>query len=303
MLAIIIPYYKLTFFKETLESLASQTDKRFKVYIGDDASVEDCRGLLRAYEGKFDFKYHRFENNLGSKSLTKQWERCIRLSTVEEWLMILGDDDYLDSYVVASFYKLLGEVIVKPDLIRFNLHVVNEKNELLHANTQSKVIETSDELLDKIFSMKEYITMSEFVFSKEIYKLNNGFIEFPLAWFSDYATWLLYAKKTGIYNINNAVVYWRWSNINISSKARSIKEVELKISSLFLFNSFVKEEFLVDSYRIKTYVFKHLRLQLIVCSFYQSIQILLTLMYRIRKIVVTEMLFKYIYAKVKKKFF
>ena len=40
MLAIIIPYFKLTFFEETLKSLASQTSKRFKVYIGDDASPE-----------------------------------------------------------------------------------------------------------------------------------------------------------------------------------------------------------------------------------------------------------------------
>jgi hypothetical protein len=40
MLAIIIPYYKLCFFEENLQSLAAQTDKRFKVYIGDDASPE-----------------------------------------------------------------------------------------------------------------------------------------------------------------------------------------------------------------------------------------------------------------------
>lgn len=39
MLAIIIPYYKFTFFEATLQSLANQTDQRFKVYIGDDASL------------------------------------------------------------------------------------------------------------------------------------------------------------------------------------------------------------------------------------------------------------------------
>ena len=33
MLAIVIPYFKLTFFEETLQSLANQTDQRFKVYI------------------------------------------------------------------------------------------------------------------------------------------------------------------------------------------------------------------------------------------------------------------------------
>jgi glycosyltransferase involved in cell wall biosynthesis len=71
MLAIIIPYYKLTFFEATLQSLAHQIDKRFKVYIGDDASPEDPSELLEKYQGKFDFVYHRFDSNLGGISLTQ----------------------------------------------------------------------------------------------------------------------------------------------------------------------------------------------------------------------------------------
>ena len=46
MLAIIIPYYKIVFFEETLKSLSEQTDKRFKVYIGDDASPENPANLI-----------------------------------------------------------------------------------------------------------------------------------------------------------------------------------------------------------------------------------------------------------------
>ena len=105
MLAIIIPYYKLTFFEATLQSLAYQTDKRFKVYIGDDASPEDCNYLISEFKGYFDFFYLRFETNLGSISLTEQWERCISLSGGEEWIMILGDDDVLGENVMEEFYK------------------------------------------------------------------------------------------------------------------------------------------------------------------------------------------------------
>lgn len=55
MLAAQIPYFKLAFFEETLQSLANQSDKRFKVYIGDDASPESPKNLLNHYQGKFDF--------------------------------------------------------------------------------------------------------------------------------------------------------------------------------------------------------------------------------------------------------
>ena len=73
MLGIVIPYYKITFFDETLDSLSKQSDKRFKVYIGDDASLEDPAFLLQKYNGQFDFFYHLFAENLGSVSVTGFW--------------------------------------------------------------------------------------------------------------------------------------------------------------------------------------------------------------------------------------
>ena len=85
MLAIVIPFYKLTFFEATLQSLANQTDKRFKIYIGDDASPEDCSVLLEKYKGKLDFLYKRFESNLGGISLVKQWEQCSK-----QWMKCLS---------------------------------------------------------------------------------------------------------------------------------------------------------------------------------------------------------------------
>jgi hypothetical protein len=58
MLAIVILYYKLTFFDATLQSLASQTNQRFMVYIGDDVSPQYPVLLLEKYKGTFDFVYH-----------------------------------------------------------------------------------------------------------------------------------------------------------------------------------------------------------------------------------------------------
>jgi glycosyltransferase involved in cell wall biosynthesis len=48
-LAIVIPYHRLAFFEATLQSLVNQTDQRFHVYIGDDASPENPLPLLEKY--------------------------------------------------------------------------------------------------------------------------------------------------------------------------------------------------------------------------------------------------------------
>ena len=99
MLAIVIPYYKILFFEETLKSLANQTNQDFKVYICNDASPESPESLLNKYTNKFDFEYFKYDNNLGSISLVKHWERCIKKLQNESWLMILGESSSTKSSI------------------------------------------------------------------------------------------------------------------------------------------------------------------------------------------------------------
>lgn len=253
MLAIVIPYYKIRFFETTLESLSNQSDKRFKVYIGDDCSPDDCSVLLEKYIEKIDFVYYRFEENLGNISLTKQWERCIALSVDEEWLMLLGDDDVLSNNLVEAFYKFIELNINKVELIRFNLRVIDQDGKFKSEVFKHEMHETTEDLLDQMLMMKETITASEFVFSREVYNKNNGFVEFPLAWFSDYATWLNFSKNTGVFFIKEADVYWRLSDCNISAILSNEQNIKLKVSSLFRFMYFLQLHFEISRKKSKAY--------------------------------------------------
>ena len=93
-----------------MQSLASQTNKHFHVYIGDDASATSPTTLLERFQGQFSFSYYRFQSNLGGTSLVKQWNRCLDLVKNETWLQILGDDDTISSNLVQSFYDHLEAV-------------------------------------------------------------------------------------------------------------------------------------------------------------------------------------------------
>lgn len=222
MLAIIIPYYKITFFKETLDSLANQTAKCFKVYIGDDASQEDCSTLLEKYTGQFDFVYYRFEHNLGSTSLSKQWERCIALSDDEEWLMVLGDDDVLANNVVEEFYHSLKEVEKTGiNVVRFASRKIDQVGKITsHIYEHLKKERAVQFLLDKRRS-----SLSEYVFRKSKV-LEIGFKDFPLAWYSDVLAVLEFANFDTIYSINSAIVYVRLSELSISGRTLDRKEKE-----------------------------------------------------------------------------
>lgn len=238
MLAIVIPYYKITFFDETLQSLANQTDQRFKVYIGDDASLESPMNLLTHYQGKFDFEYHRFETNLGGISLTQQWERCIALSGEEEWLMILGDDDYLGVNVVEEFYKQLPEFKFKANVVRFASQLVYEID---HSKSKMYTHPVWEKATDSFYRKFRRVTMSslsEYAFAKKAYG-RHGFYDYPLAWNSDDQAWLDFAEDQPIYSINEAIVHPRMSAINITGKSDNWT---LKNESSVVFYHFLIQE-------------------------------------------------------------
>lgn len=217
MLAIVIPYYKLTFFEETIESLSNQTDKRFKVYIGDDNSPEEPTILLSKFQGKFDLSYHRFETNLGSISLTRQWERCIALTADEGWLMILGDDDFLGKNVVEQFYLHLPDFQSKANVVRFASQLVYEPEQSKSKIYTNPVWETATDAFYRKFKRIAMSSLSEYVFSRKAFE-KHGFYNYPLAWNSDDRAWLDFSEDQPIYSINEAIVYPRMSNLNITGK-------------------------------------------------------------------------------------
>lgn len=234
MLAIIIPYYKRTFFEATLQSLAAQTCQDFKVYIGDDASAEDPTALLGQFQGEFEFVYHRFETNLGGTSLTQQWERCIALSGNEDWLMILGDDDVLGHNVVEEFYKNLEEITQRGiNVVRFSTQIIDEIT-----NTTSKIfVNPKFENAADFYCRRDLglvrSSLSEHIFRKKSY-LKYSFQDYPLAWHSDDYAWIQFAENKPIFAINNEKVSIRVSNKSLTGSTTNLKDKRIAESMFYM---------------------------------------------------------------------
>ena len=256
MLAIIIPYYKINFFEETLESLSSQTDQRFKVYIGDDASPESPIDLLSRYQGKFDFEYHRFEENLGGTSLVKQWERCIAMTKDEEWIMILGDDDMLGDNVVEAFYANLKEIENQGiNIIRFSTQSIDKvKNNISKVYINPK-LEKATDFYYRRHSGLVRSSLSEHIFKRESF-LKYKFKNYPLAWHSDDYAWMEFADNKPIYAINDAIITiivssesltGSTSNLINKNSAKSLFYMDLVKNKLNLFDENVRLPLLLQA--------------------------------------------------------
>ncbi|SFS78561.1 glycosyltransferase [Lutibacter maritimus] len=219
LIAIVIPYYKFSYFNETLKSLAVQTDKRFKVYIGDDASTESCTNLLHNYKGKIDFEYKKFNTNLGKISLVKHWERCLDLVNDEDYIMILGDDDVLSDNVIEMFYNNLENIKKYSNVVRFSSCNINDKGQIISKIFKNPIIENSV----NFFFRERRSSLSEYIFNKNKIK-EIGLRDFPLAWCTDILAVLEVSNFGNVYSINESIVFIRISKNSISGGLENNKQ-------------------------------------------------------------------------------
>lgn len=222
-LAIIIPAYKPDYLEETLLSFVAQTNKNFKIYVGDDASPYNIETIVKKYANDLNIIYRKFPDNIGSLSLVKQWERCIELSS-EQWIWLFSDDDIASENCVQEFFSSINE---KSKLYKFNVKVIDDLGNRIMKNYDKKNLFqsniSSEQYINKRINASGFMSFAvEYIFHRDIYK-KHKFIDFPLAWASDDATWFLYSLEnnkniTGI----NSNVYWRYSGKNISSSVKNL---------------------------------------------------------------------------------
>lgn len=215
-LAFVIPAYKSAFLDATLESFVAQTNQHFVVYVGDDCSPENLQSIVDAYKDKLNIVYKRFNTNIGGQSLVQQWNRCVAMSR-EKYIWLFSDDDILPPDAVERFWNFEESHKGKFDICRLPLELVDR-----NGNTTMKLEDyprymCSEDYLKKRLSCEILSSASEYIFTREAYN-KYGFVEFPLAWCSDDASWAQMAQDKGLYTIEGLPVKLRMSGDNISSR-------------------------------------------------------------------------------------
>ena len=240
-LAIVIPAYKIDFFESVLKSLANQTDKRFSLYVGIDASPGDFESILDAYSSNLDIHYKRFKENLGGKNLVAQWNRCLDLVMNETWIWLFSDDDIMEPRCVECFYQEL-EKMANYDLYHFNVNIIDEKNDLvIQTKEYPKVIDSVSFLKAKNNASLDSFVV-EYIFRKSTFKDLGGFQYFDMAWGTDIATWAKLGKAKGIKTISGAKVLWRQSSLNITP-SKDIPKLKRKLAANVSFFTWCRNNF------------------------------------------------------------
>lgn len=256
-LAIVIPYYKIDFFEETIKSVASQKDKNFSLYIGNDNSPDDPLPIIKKYLKDDEYKYFYYEENLGGKNLALQWERILENIT-EEWFQILGDDDVIPGDFVEKAQKSIAEAENKKiSVIKFSHQWIDDHNQVIQKfNYPFKIIKSTDFFLKK-YNDEIKSSLSENIFKTSVYKIHK-FEKLPLAWGTDDFAILTISNFKEILYINETIVNVRVFSNSISGSsdlALEKRKASLLLRELILIKYSEKFQFEILEKILSDYIY------------------------------------------------
>ena len=222
-LAIVIPYYKIDFFEETLKSVAAQSNRNFVLYIGSDASPDNPLPIIEKYLDGITYFYFEYQDNLGRQNLALQWERILE-NVTEEWFQILGDDDLISENFVEEFYKNLASINqMRSSTVRINHIQIDDNGEMTKDLRHQEKIKDSKSLFYRQYTYEISSTLSENIFKTEVYK-RKKFKKIPLAWGSDHLAIFDFADGHPISYLTDALVKIRISESSISGSKDNLEE-------------------------------------------------------------------------------
>lgn len=218
-----VPIYKSVFLKQALESLINQSYKNLEIILVNDCSPFEVKPIVNSFS---DSRIKYFENpkNVGGSNLVFVWNQCLQIATGEVFILF-SDDDIYDPFFIEKMV-ILVEKNLDVDVFRARVEVIDEENRIKEIAKEVPFKESYlDYLLGRLKSERQHY-MPDLVFRRKVLIEKGGFINFPLAWYSDEATCLNLCLGKSIITTNEVLVKWRFSEINISSKGSFLQRIE-----------------------------------------------------------------------------
>ncbi len=248
LFSFILPAYKAQFFREAIESILNQTYQNFELVIVNDASPEDLESIVNIFSDN-RIRYYRNEQNIGGADLVKQWNHCLTFAT-GDFIILAADDDVYDKEFLSESVRLFKKYPEVP---------------LLRAWTQS--IDEHGNISDIDIKCAEYMNVWDFILvsthisagiGNYVFKkselLKDSFINFPAAWWSDWAT-AINCAENGILFTDKILYSFRKSAIRVSS-CNSKESICDKVCATKLFANWLENRMLIfdDTNEKKSYI-------------------------------------------------
>lgn len=212
--SITIPSYRKRYLEEAICSVINQTCKDWELIIVDDHSPESLHTIVHKYDQDQRIHYYRNATNCGSVNLVDNWNKCLSLCS-GDYVICMGDDDRLLPNCLEEYNKLIKQ-FPNRNVYHARTRIIDDNGNVTAELPTRNDTETMTEMLYYQWTEDRQQFIGDFLFSREWLNANNGYIKFPLAYASDWATANLAAKDNGIANTNTTIFEYRDNPASIS---------------------------------------------------------------------------------------
>jgi len=220
----LLPAYKAKYLKEALESIVAQTYSDWQCVVSDDCSPENLKSIVEKVNDP-RITYRRNVENIGGKNLAAHWNQLVK-ACAGEYLIMAADDDLYDPTFLADIDALAANY-PEVNALRARVRFIDAEGDVYVEDPAFEEHVSELKWLAQNYTPGMLKCMANFVFKTKALQAFGGFIEYPLAWYSDIAT-VLAMGKNGAANTRDISFTFRMSGLNISSEEQTTKAVARK---------------------------------------------------------------------------
>lgn len=233
LISFLLPAYKSQWIAQSLESILSQTYTNIELVIVNDSSPEDIKAIVGGYSDS-RIRYYENAEDIGGKSLVKQWEKCISYAR-GEYLVLAGDDDVYHPRFAEVCMDLVGKYPFV-DIVRARVEQIDAKGDVIGIDHSFPELISQLEYAYNYRCGSAFICIGNFLFRTSALR-REGIIDFPNALGSDISTSIALAKN-GMANSSDMLFSFRQSTQNLSG---SVSDPKLRLSALRQFYDWIKK--------------------------------------------------------------
>ncbi len=159
-------------------------------------------------------RYYENVENIGGKNLIRNWNNCIGYAS-GQYMVLASDDDEYDKDYLAEMINLTQKHPTC-NLYYCRIRYIDKHGNTLQISQPALEYETPIDFIYQRLIWNRKQALQEFFFRTSALKAAGGFVDFPLAWYSDDAT-LALMSLNGVAYSDKILFNMRLSGQNIST--------------------------------------------------------------------------------------
>jgi len=219
MISIVIPVWKTLYLARTIESVLAQTFTDFELIVVEGRRLPEFDHLMKGYE---DSRIQVYRHD--PMPVVENWNQCMGYAKGQFSILLCDDDMFAPKHLEELVNLSLK--YPKVDVFHSRIRFIDNEDGLVDMSLMCSEYETAgDFIYQKIrFSRAQFV--SDFMYRTSKFREIGGFIDRPMAWYTDVDTSFAMSIPNGVAYSNEPTFLYRSSDENISSNLKPEQALE-----------------------------------------------------------------------------